>query len=202
MKILIAKSYIIPFESGVIVIKHWRINNFLRKDRHMDTKYVDEMNSLELGNNEEYMLIDNSGQPTVNQWSTQNRIEKNRKEKNRLEENREEEILCLDSQDSIPYTEIIEYLNMRTGHQYKASVNKNRTLIHARWMEGFRLEDFKEVIDKKAMEWIGSKMEQYLRPETLFGTKFEGYLNQPFIEREITTEDIAKSMSWEGYMDD
>ena len=45
-------------------------------------------------------------------------------------------------------------------------------------------------------------MEQYLRPETLFGTKFEGYLNQPFIEREITTEDIAKSMSWEGYMDD
>ena len=96
----------------------------------------------------------------------------------------------------------IEYLNMRTGHQYKSSVQKNRTLIHARWMEGFRLEDFKEVIDKKAMEWIGSKMEQYLRPETLFGTKFEGYLNQPFIEREITTEDISKTMDWEEYLND
>ena len=45
-------------------------------------------------------------------------------------------------------------------------------------------------------------MEQYLRPETLFGTKFEGYLNQPFIEREITTEDISKIMDWEEYLND
>ena len=130
------------------------------------------------------------------------KLTKEQEEEIRVEENSIEEILCLDAQDCIPYSEIIDYLNMRTGHQYKSSVQKNRTLIHARWMEGFRLEDFKEVIDKKAIEWIGSKMEQYLRPETLFGTKFEGYLNQPFIEREITTEDISKTMDWEEYLND
>src|SRR5574344_763142 len=84
IKILIAKSYVIPFESGVIVIKHWRINNFLRKDRHVSTKYVDEMNSLELGNNEEYLLSDNFGQPRIEK----KRIEKKRIEKQRIEKKR------------------------------------------------------------------------------------------------------------------
>ena len=41
------------------------------------------------------------------------------------------------------------------------------------------IDDFKTVIDKKADDWIGTDMEKYLRPETLFGTKFESYLNQP-----------------------
>lgn len=202
MKILIAKSYIIPFDSGVIVIKHWRINNYLRNDRHTDTKYIEEKNSLSLGNNEEYVLTKDNGIPVVDQLSTQNRIDKNRTEKNKKEKNSGDEILCLDTQDHIPYTEIIDYLNNRTGHKYKSTVNKNRTLIHARWNEGFRLDDFKTVIDKKTMEWIGTKMEMYLRPETLFGTKFEGYLNQPYIEREITSEDIAKTMNWEEYLND
>lgn len=80
LKILIAKQFVIPFESGVIVIKHWRLNNFLRKDRHIPTKFIDEMASLELGDNEEYLL----GQPMVNQWSTENRIDKNRIDKNNI----------------------------------------------------------------------------------------------------------------------
>jgi hypothetical protein len=44
--------------------------------------------------------------------------------------------------------------------------------------EGFTVGDFKKVIDNKTAEWLDTKMEQYLRPETLFGTKFESYLNQ------------------------
>ena len=48
----------------------------------------------------------------------------------------------------------------------------------ARIKEGFTLEDFKRVIDWKVSKWIGTDMEQYLRPETLFGTKFESYLNE------------------------
>jgi len=202
IKILIAKSYVIPFESGVIVIKHWRINNFLRKDRHVSTKYVDEMNSLELGNNEEYLLSDNSGQPLVNHWSTQNRKEENRKEKKRIEENREEEILCPAIQDCIPYSEIINYLNQITGAHYKSSSQKTKTCIHARWQEGFRLDDFKIVINKKYNEWVGTDMEKFLRPETLFGTKFEGYLNQADIKREITTKDVEKIIDWEEYLND
>ena len=56
--------------------------------------------------------------------------------------------------------------------------------INARLKEGFTVEDFKTVIDKKVDEWKGTELEQYLRPDTLFGTKFESYLNQNIIKKE------------------
>lgn len=74
---------------------------------------------------------------------------------------------------------IISFLNSTTGSKYKASTDKTRRLIAARLAEGFTVDDFKKVITKKAKGWTGTDMAQYLRPETLFGTKFEGYLNQP-----------------------
>lgn len=74
---------------------------------------------------------------------------------------------------------IISFLNSTTGSKYKASTDKTRRLIAARIAEGFTVDDFKTVITKKAKEWQGTDMAQYLRPETIFGTKFEGYLNQP-----------------------
>lgn len=75
------------------------------------------------------------------------------------------------------YISIVSYLNEKAGTKYKASSAKTKTAIHARLAEGFKLDDFKTVIDKKCAEWIGTEYEKYLRPETLFGTKFEGYLN-------------------------
>ena len=51
MKVLIAKKFIIPFESGVIVIRHWKLNNYLRNDRHTPTVYQDEFQTLQLENN-------------------------------------------------------------------------------------------------------------------------------------------------------
>ena len=77
-----------------------------------------------------------------------------------------------------PYYDVILYLNQQTGKNYKSTTKKNQTVIRARTDEGFSLDDFKRVIDNKVTEWKGTKMEKYLRPETLFGTKFEGYLNQ------------------------
>lgn len=77
-----------------------------------------------------------------------------------------------------PYRDVIDYLNQRTGKNYKSTTKKNQTVIRARSDEGFSLDDFKRVIDNKVAEWKGTNMEKYLRPETLFGTKFEGYLNQ------------------------
>ena len=74
-------------------------------------------------------------------------------------------------------TEIILYLNEKAGTNYRASSKKTQTCIHARLAEGFTIDDFKTVIDKKCFEWIGTEFEKFLRPETLFGTKFEGYLN-------------------------
>ena len=92
----------------------------------------------------------------------------------------------------------IEHLNLKCGTKYKASARKTKDLIKARINDGFKLEDFKTVINKKSDEWLGSDMQKYLRPETLFGTKFEGYLNQldctskkeviPFTGKIITKE--------------
>lgn len=73
--------------------------------------------------------------------------------------------------------EIVDYLNTVCGTSYKASTDKTRKLINARLNEGFTVDDFKTVIDKKSKEWLGTDYAKYLRPETLFGTKFESYLN-------------------------
>lgn len=76
------------------------------------------------------------------------------------------------------YKNVIDYLNLKTNNNYKYTTKKTQTLIHARCEEGFSIDDFKTVIDNKAGDWMGTDWEKYLRPETLFGTKFEGYLNQ------------------------
>lgn len=82
--------------------------------------------------------------------------------------------------DPIPYAEIVSALNEAAGTSYRATTEKTRRLIRARWNEGFRLDDFRAVVSKMAAEWGRvPKMSAYLRPETLFGTKFEGYLNRP-----------------------
>ncbi len=74
--------------------------------------------------------------------------------------------------------EIIDYLNQRAGTNYRANAEKAKKHINARLNEKYTVDDFKKVIDKKCNEWIGTEYEKFLRPETLFGSKFEGYLNQ------------------------
>ena len=81
------------------------------------------------------------------------------------------------------YKEIISYLNMILDSNYKYTTKKTQDCIKARLNEGFTVDDFKTVIDKKAKEWLGTDMEKYLRPETLFGNKFEGYLNQTIVDK-------------------
>lgn len=79
--------------------------------------------------------------------------------------------------DPVPYARIIEHLNQKCGCQYKASSQTTRSHIKARWNEGFRFDDFTAVIDFKFAEWASDeKMCRFIRPQTLFGTKFESYL--------------------------
>ena len=83
------------------------------------------------------------------------------------------------SKDCIPYEDIVSYLNEKASKSYKHKTAKTRTLIKARFKDGFTIDDFKQVIDIKTAQWLtDSNMNPYLRPETLFGTKFEGYLNE------------------------
>lgn len=82
--------------------------------------------------------------------------------------------------DGIPYAEIVTLLNDAAGTAYRPTLRKTRQLIRARWAEGFRFDDFAAVVATMVAEWRDdAKMSAYLRPETLFGTKFEGYLNRP-----------------------
>lgn len=81
--------------------------------------------------------------------------------------------------------EIVDYLNSVCGTNYRPNTKNTQKHINARIAEGYTLDDFKTVIDKKAAEWKGKDMEQYLRPDTLFGTKFESYLNQKVTANKI-----------------
>lgn len=77
-----------------------------------------------------------------------------------------------------PTEEIVDHLNQRAGTHYRATTASTRKLIKARLKEGFTVDEFKLVIDKKCAEWLNNRdMARYLRPETLFGNKFESYLN-------------------------
>ena len=80
--------------------------------------------------------------------------------------------------DNNIYSRVVDELNAICGTNYRATTGKTKRLIDARLNEGFTEDDFHIVIAKKASTWKGTEMEKYLRPETLFGTKFEGYLNE------------------------
>ena len=81
--------------------------------------------------------------------------------------------------DGIPYEAIVAHLNAASGMEYRHTAAKTRALIRARWREGYREADFAAVDDAKVAEWgRDPKMRAYIRPETLYGPKFEGYLMQ------------------------
>lgn len=112
-------------------------------------------------------------QPTINQPSTNHQPLQNKdKETNILSSSK-------NSTAPIPHKEIIEYLNTKANTKYRHTTKTTQRLIRARFNEGFGKQDFFTVIDKKAAEWkTDDKMVEYLRPQTLFGTKFESYLQK------------------------
>ena len=224
LKILLAKHFLIPFESGVVVIKHWKVHNYIQKDRYKETYYQTEKALLEEApKTKEYTRklnldtnciqtvsnLDTNCIQTVSNLDTQvrdrdrdsieietvegrDRVEVETKYIYCREENREAEEKSLSAfvgradNASVLTKNVINYLNEKANKNYKSSTAKTKALINARAREGFALEDFKKVIDTKTREWKGSDMERYLRPETLFGTKFEGYLNESMIVKKST----------------
>lgn len=76
------------------------------------------------------------------------------------------------------YKAVIDYLNSKTGQHYRAGSKDTQKHINARLKEGFKVDDFKRVVDNMWTDWRGTEWEKYLRPSTLFGSKFENYLNR------------------------
>lgn len=109
------------------------------------------------------------------------------------------------------YQNIVGYLNKKINSQYRHTTDTTRKAIDARLNEGFKEDDFYKVIDNKVRDWKNTEYEQYLRPQTLFGTKFESYLNQKKVvkkgqgqfnnydQRSYDYESLErKLLGWEG----
>ena len=96
LKILVMKRFILPFDSGVVVIKHWKIHNYIRNDRYKETVYQDEKNQLMLKENGAYTELPTPGIPDDNQvvyqMETQVRLGKDRLGEVRVGEDREEDV--------------------------------------------------------------------------------------------------------------
>lgn len=166
LKLLIVKQFIIPFESGVVVIKDWKIHNYIQKDRYYETQYVDEKSQLSVDKRGSYTKC------IQNVSSGKDRLGKDRLGKEYI-------VGQPDENEPKPYQEIISFLNEKAGTNFRHSSKATQTKINARLNEGFTVDDFKKVINYKVSEWSKDKnYSKYLRPETLFGAKFEGYLNQ------------------------
>lgn len=106
---------------------------------------------------------------------------KRKKEITPIETTENNEIVDNNSNKNNVIKEIVSYLNYVSGKNYRPNTEKTQRHIKARLNEGFALDDFKKVIDIKVAEWKDTEMELYIRPETLFGNKFESYLQQKII---------------------
>jgi len=159
MKILLTKDFIIPFQSGVCVIKHWKIHNYIAKDRYHETIYIEEKETLEEHKNGMYTKCIQ----VVDKMNTQSSLGKTR--------------LVLDKNKDVDL--IIDYFNEITGQKRKHS-KTSRTPIHSRLNDGFNITESMHVIKVKYEEWKDNNdMKKYLTIETLFRpSNFEKYLNQ------------------------
>lgn len=90
--------------------------------------------------------------------------------------------------------EIIEYLNLKNGSRYQLA-GTSLKMVESVLKQGYTKEDCLKVIDKKYDEWHGTEMEQYLRPLTLFGNKFDTYLNQPMVKKQSNYEKTSSRLT-------
>lgn len=106
------------------------------------------------------------------------RVENENENDKENENENDKDILSAENHQTSHVSEIISYLNKKTNSKFKHDTPNTVKSIKARFNQGYTLEDFISVINIKTIEWLGTDMEKFLRPETLFGTKFESYLNQ------------------------
>ncbi len=209
LKILVAKGFVTVLNDDLVTyINDWKENNRIRSDRKVDSIYkallLKVLPGIELqqarvradtgkftkhddiNDSEPLALEENSvtGRPLDVHWTTTGQpldaIGKDRLGKDRLGKDINSRVdKSTQPNSSDIYKEIIDYLNKKTGKGYRSTTKSTQQKIKARLKEGFTVEDFKTVIDKKCSEWLNDpQMTNYLRPETLFSTKFESYLQQ------------------------
>lgn len=148
LKVLTAKQFIIPFDSGVIVIKHWRINNYLRNDRYVETKFKDEKSKLMLDDNLVYQM-DTNGVHSIDK----NSIDKNRLEYKSFKKPTLEEVAayCKERNNGVNPENFIDFYESKGW-----MVGKNKM---QNWKACVRTWEKKEKQESKVPEWFDKKFE-------------------------------------------
>lgn len=177
-RLLVAKCFIIPFESGVCVIKHWRIHNYLRSDRFKPTVYAEERAQLDIKENNAYtrkQFVDTFGIPVgipeSGEWETQDRIGKANLVEDNLGEGKGEsegEKAEADKppatpRPTIPYERIKDMYNelCPSLHRCTKLSEARKKAIKARISSGYTLEDFERLFRKaEASSFLRGKNRQ------------------------------------------
>ena len=148
-KLLIAKSFIIPFESGVVVIKHWRINNYIQNDRYKETVYQEEKALLSVKKNSAYTLLPAQNTPCIQDGynlDTQNSIGKVSIGKNSIYTSSETSEVGGEEKMPTYQTFIDLYHELCPSFPRVQKLTEGRkTAIKARWTEYPNIDTFKKV---------------------------------------------------------
>lgn len=153
----------------------------LQKTREITIKATNKWSRIIVENYERYQCCPDDEQHTNDtQTNTQSTRKATRKPTTTTEgRSIEEQNNNIYTPSDVFIKGVVDHLNHEAGTRYKWNTTKTKKHIGARCKEGYTQADFFIVIDKKCAEWKNTDMAKYLRPETLFGTKFESYLNQP-----------------------
>lgn len=196
LNLLLVKKFVIDFESGVIVIKHWKINNYLRSDRYQETKYIDEKKQLVVDKNGSYVLNRyTTGIPNGYQMDTQYSIGKDRIDKDNIN------IIECDAKqvDNTPTTKIIITILLNDGtefcveedyyNQMKKLFPGVDVLAQLRNMSAWSINNPKK---RKTRNGIKRFIGNWLSSEQNKGTRFTNFKDNPsnFTEREYSKEEL------------
>ncbi len=191
--LLVAKSFVIQFDDGICVIKHWRINNYLRKDRYTETIYQEEKAMLTIQPNGRYSLKDSSceiddlplGIPVCNQSDTQNRIDKNREEKNSIYS--AEKLHDEQSLDDF-FESIWKLYPIKKG---KGQVSKTKKKA----LQRIGYEQISRCVERflKDMSDAGRDRKYWMHGSTFFNSGYVDYLDENWELEANETESVGES---------
>ncbi len=157
----------------------------LEKDEMIIKKSDRKKTTITICNYSVYHEYETNNRPQADHDKTDNRPRADTNKNVKNDKNVKEEI---------PYAEIVNYLNEKAGKKFKPSAKKTKEVIHARWGEGHRLDDFKQVINVCVEKWSGQRFsngqngDDYLQPSTLFNGKFDERLNWTSKQKPKTAE--------------
>ena len=160
LKVLLSKRFVLQFENGVLVVKHWRINNLVRKDWYEPTKYIEEKNTLLLKDNGAYTQDINQGKPLVNELLTQVRLGKDSID-NILTD---KQVVGNDIELLTEYFIALKGLEDVRPQRYFKTAGEVLTLCNNSLLEAKKLlEKLKVWADKEGMEWeMETAIKKYL----------------------------------------